>query len=756
VGASSNTSVASASPAGKLLGTYTTDINGIVNVTVPTGVYEVIETVAPNGYQIDNAKQDVTVRAGQKTSVTYTDTKVMGLQVIKLDSQSKQPLQGAVFNINKTNSDATSLTAGSSPTGDLVGTYTTDVNGQININNLKSGEYTVTEVTPPTGYALDSPVQNVKIEAGRLASITFTDTKVSGLQIKKLNSVTKQPIAGVVFSLSKMSGEKIGDFTTDKDGLIFVPNLDTGWFTLVEEKTADGYLLDAAPRNVEIKKGQNTVIEVENTPMSGLLIIKTDAQTGKPLTGVVFDVRRADGQFVAGNILDMNQPNTIANSPNKTTSANGDITGSYTTDNNGRILINTITAGEYQVIERKQLPGYELDTEVHAVTITPGKLLTLQLTNKPLAGLKIHKYDSITKQPIFNVEFEVFDSNNKVIGNFYTDNNGMIDFSAILTEGRYTLRETRPAAGYYRDDTPRTVEFVAGKITTIEWANTPEAGQIQITKLSADANEMNGLDAGTPLQGAIFEVTDYKTGNVIDKFITNEDGVGVSRPLPLGRYLVKEKQAPQFYKLNTKPIDLTIEFANQIVKAEFTDESANTGVSIDKVGPQEVMQGQQAVYTFKTVRNDSTVQLTDFFWRDVLPTDAVRINKIVTGTYSQSVKYKILATTNKGNTIIVADNLKTTKNNVIGCTNAELGLANDEYVTSFTLYFGAVKAGFTNVENPQVYVDVLNKNLPNGYKFANKADIGGKDQSGSWVIGNSTCVTVIFNPTPQKLPKTGS
>ena len=51
--------------------------------------------------------------------------------------------------------------------------------------------------------------------------------------------------------------------------------------------------------------------------------------------------------------------------------AYGDIAGSYTTDKNGRILINSLPAGNYHVIERKALDGYEIDEDVHAVTVTP-------------------------------------------------------------------------------------------------------------------------------------------------------------------------------------------------------------------------------------------------------------------------------------------------------------------------------------------------------------------------------------------------
>jgi hypothetical protein len=144
--------------------------------------------------------------------------------------------------------------------------------------------------------------------------------------------------------------------------------------------------------------------------------------------------------------------------------------------------------------------------------------------------------------------------------------------------------------------------------------------------------------------------------------------------------------------------------------------------------------------------------LTDFYWRDVLPTDAVRLQKIVTGTYSQSLKYKILVTTNKGDQRIIADNLSTTQNNVIDCRNAALGLSNDEYVTSFTLIFGTVKAGFCQVTQPQIFVTVKT-GLPNGYQFANRCDVGGKYGS-EWVVGASSWVSTLYAP-PTKLPRTG-
>jgi uncharacterized surface anchored protein len=176
----------------------------------------------------------------------------------------------------------------------------------------------------------------------------------------------------------------------------------------------------------------------------------------------------------------------------------------------------------------------------------------------------------------------LFDAKGKVIGVYYTDNNGIIDFPNDIPAGRYTIRETRAAAGYTLDDMPKTVEFVAGKITEITWTNTPKMGQIQIQKKSGDANEINGFAKGTPLAGAIFEVYNYKTGNLVDRFVSGKDGKAISSPLPLGRYLVKEVQSPQYYILSDKELDIEIEFSTQIVKKEFINYSANTGVSIKK------------------------------------------------------------------------------------------------------------------------------------------------------------------------------
>jgi len=164
------------------------------------------------------------------------------------------------------------------------------------------------------------------------------------------------------------------------------------------------------------------------------------------------------------------------------------------------------------------------------------------------------------------------------------------------------------------------------------------------------------------------------------------------------------------------------------------------------------MPGDTIRYDIRLVRNDSSVPLTDFYWRDVLPIDAVRLSTIVTGTYNQALRYSVMAATNRGDTMVIADNLSTTRNNVIDCSNAALGLRMDEYITSFWLLFGTVNAGFTQVQQPQIHVTVLDT-LPNEYQFVNRADVGGR-YGREWVVGNSTTRCSVYR-LPEPLPRTG-
>lgn len=322
-----------------------------------------------------------------------------------------------------------------------------------------------------------------------------------------------------------------------------------------------------------------------------------------------------------------------------------------------------------------------------------------------------------------------------------------------LEAGRYYLQELENE-GYVPDTQKKTVYVKSGETTEVEWENTPITGQIQITKTSADYNSMNGWPAGTSIPNTVFEIYNYRTGKLMDTVRTDKNGVAVSKPLPLGRYKVVESQAAEFYGLDKTPIEVKLEFAGQIVKTAMTNKSLYTNVSIKKTGYAEVMPGQSIQYDLSGIANNSTTSLTSFFWRDILPTQAVRLDKIITGTYNVPGNYKVVYQTNLSNGTwrTMYDNLSTMQNHTLDASPAALGLVSNEYVTAFMVSFGVVPANFRQVEAPRIYCSVLPQ-LTGGTQFVNQADVGGVYGS-QWIMATSRWVTRVYKPS-EPLPRTG-
>jgi hypothetical protein len=307
--------------------------------------------------------------------------------------------------------------------------------------------------------------------------------------------------------------------------------------------------------------------------------------------------------------------------------------------------------------------------------------------------------------------------------------------------------------GYVLDTQKKTVYVKSGETTEVEWQNTPITGQIQLTKTSADYNSVNGWAAGTPIPGTEYEIYN-KAGNLVDTIRTDKNGVASSKALPLGRYKLIESKAADYYSLDKTPIEVEIEHEGQIVRVAATNKSLYTNVSITKTGYVEVMRNQTARYTFSNIGNNSTVSLNNFYWRDTLPTNAVRLSQIITGTYNVAGNYKIVYRTNLSGSEYrtLADNLSTQKNYTLVATPVALQLASNEYVTEVMMVFGVVPAGFRQVEAPKIDCTVISW-AANGLQFVNKADVGGTYNS-EWIQATSRWVTKVYAPS-KTLPRTG-
>ena len=699
---------------GKNNGIFTTDSNGSITISyLAKDSYIVEEVKAPDGYVLEEQSKTIALDYGKTYTLEFTNKKMTSLVIKKVDSISGEPLVGAKFAVEKQN-------------GEHVGEYTTDNTGIILLPTLDPDWYVVRETKAPEGYILDETPKTVEVKTNVPTVVTFENKPLSGIKIVKTDSETGEPLEGVSFSVSKMNGEKIGTFKTDKEGMVYISDLEDGYYTVTETEGLEGYHWDKEPKTIEVKSGKQTIVEVENQPYSGLVIEKTNSRTGDPIEGVEFLVTKFNGEQI----------------------------GYYETDESGLIVIEGLEEGTYLVKETKEAKGYKLDSEAKEVEIKDGKRTTLKVENDPMSSVLIHKIDSVTGEGIPGVKFLLYDSDNEPIGQFETDDEGYIWIRKELPEGKYKLRELEPAEGYISDNSEKTFYVQKGRTTEIEWENTPEVGQIVITKRSSEFNELTGLPAGSPLSGAVFEIYNT-TGNLVDKISSGSNGVAASKGLPVGVYTIKEVSAPRYYALNDKTLLAEIRHNGDIVRFEVLNSSISLNLTIQKKGPNAASPGQTIQYDIYEVQNGSTGTLENFYIHDRIPTDATRALKIVTGTYSERMYYKITYKTNYRDYRVLAENLLTKNSYEYSLHPNVLGLANGEYVTDVRLEFPKASPGFKMLENMSVFCQVM-PNMPKDYRIVNRADVGGR-YGNEWESAKTSWNTTVWtvNTPPVTLPKTG-
>ena len=699
---------------GRNNGIFTTDSNGSITISyLAKDSYIVEEVKAPDGYVLEEQSKTIALDYGKTYTLEFTNKKMTSLVVKKIDAVTGEPLPGAKFFVEKQN-------------GEHVGEYTTDNTGTILLPTLDPDWYVVRETKAPEGYILDETPKTVEVKTNVPTVVTFDNKPLSGIKIVKTDSETGEPLEGVSFSVSKMNGEKIGTFKTDKEGMVYISDLEDGYYTVTETEGLEGYHWDKEPKTVEVKSGKQTILEVENQPYSGLVIEKTNSRTGDPIEGVEFLVTKFNGEQI----------------------------GYYETDESGLIVIEGLEEGTYLVKETKEAKGYKLDSEAKEVEIKDGKRTTLKVENDPMSSVLIHKIDSVTGEGIPGVKFLLYDSDNEPIGQFETDDEGYIWIRKELPEGKYKLRELEPAEGYISDNSEKTFYVQKGRTTEIEWENTPEVGQIVITKRSSEFNELTGLPAGSPLSGAVFEIYNT-TGNLVDKISSGSNGVAASKGLPVGVYTIKEVSAPRYYALNDKTLLAEIRHNGDIVRFEVLNSSISLNLTVQKKGPNAASPGQTIQYDIYEVQNGSTGTLENFYIHDRIPTDATRALKIVTGTYSERMYYKITYKTNYRDYRVLAENLLTKNSYEYSLHPNVLGLANGEYVTDVRLEFPKASPGFKMLENMSVFCQVM-PNMPKDYRIVNRADVGGR-YGNEWESAKTSWNTPVWtvNTPPVTLPKTG-
>ena len=715
---------------GNANGKYVTDSAGTIRIDGLTPGMTVIarEVRAKDGYILDDTPQSIKIKRNSVMTLEFRNQPKGGVLVKKVDAVTNAPISNVEFLV--TDSDGNLI-------GNANGKFVTDSAGTFTITDIAPGTtLVVKETRAKDGYILDDTPQTVKVKSNEVVTVEFRNAPKGNLIIVKQDSVTKEPLEGVQFKIVYADGSYVdaeggtlsstGLYWTDKEGKITISGI-SGTVVVTEIETIPGYTIDENTRTqtVVVNPNDTQTLYFYNTPVGGLQIIKSDKDSGKRIAGVKFEIRKM----------------------------NGEIIGTYTTDSDGVIYLPEAESGWYTVTELETASGYLLDTTPHRIEVKDGQTATLEIANRKACSILIHKVDANTGDGIYGVTFVIYDSGRNPIMEVTTDQDGYAYIDKELAAGKYYIRELEAADGYILDKQYKTVYVEAGKTSTIEWENTAVTGQIQITKYAAESNAITGQAGGVTLKGATFEIVRERSGKVVDYITTDARGVAASKPLPLGRYLIREVSAPAYYQVSAETFDVTLEYAGQIIKLAAYNKPAELGVTLTKTGIKEVLAGSKMSYRF-TIANTSNVDLQNFYFHDKIPYDVTTVSALTTGTYNARLTYRILYKTNYNDYRVLASNLLSTNNYSFGLSGLQLMAG--EVVTDIYFDFGTVPSGFQSVTKPTLMVSV-NPRTANKYYVTNRADAGGKFGE-TWQSANASWITIVRNLTPVRkplLPKTG-
>lgn len=511
----------------QVVGTITTNSNGEAQLdNLSYGTYKLVEIQAPDGYILDATPKTVTISSTAKiVTLDIINKKGDGSLIVTKKNQNDQVLAGAVFKV-------------CDQSNQVVGTITTDSNGEARLDNLSYGTYTITETTAPSGYDLDTTVKTVTIsETNKVATLTVINTKSTGsLKVLKTNE-NNEPLSNAMILVMTSNSAYVASGLTNAEGLFIVDNLAFGDYKVFELSAPEGYETENVWHNISIDKnspnGEATLTLVnKKIPTNGNLeILKTDSTENK-LQGATFEVKNSSGVVVA----------------------------TVTTDAQGRALVNDLPFGNYTVKEIEAPEGYLIDTTEKNITISSTGTVSVTFTDtkKPTTGsIKIIKYvtGSNPEEYLEDITFTLYDKDRNKIQDYITDANGEI-LIENLALGQYYVAETIGKPGYQEDTSLYSVVVSeAGEIYTMRHGNEliQSRGKLKVTKYAKDDK---GVETTNRLGGAVFTVTD-KDGNIQQK-TTDANGEVLFEGLQEGQVTVKEITPPTKYQADQEVYKINI------------------------------------------------------------------------------------------------------------------------------------------------------------------------------------------------------
>ena len=507
-------------------------------------------------------------------------------------------------------------------------------------SNNEKITYTISEKNVPVKYV---------VPANQTATLTAdaTTTKTFKNILKKFTvEVTKQDaemvsaqgnatLAGAVYGLYK-DGELADTYTTDENGYFKTKEYVCGNYTVQEISPSEGYLLDktvysvgAEAENYFIEHNPLSKTVTEDVIKGNIAMIKHSddgsTQIETPEVGAEFEVYlKSSGSYA--NAVETERDH-------------------LTCDENGFAQTKDMPYGVYTVHQTVGWEGTEFIADFDVNISENGQTYRYLINNAKFESyIKIVKVDSETGKtiPYEGAGFEIYDSNGQkismtfsyptptTIDTFYTNSEGYLITPEVLPYGEYSLVEVQAPYGYALDKTPVAFSVSSENaekensltIVKVVKQNTAQKGKISVRKTgniftsvatvsSAYTNENSEMIVNpttyTPvfadgdLSDAVFQVIAVEdivtldgtvhanAGDVVAEITTDENGYAETDLLYLGKYEIKEVQAPYGYVRNSESQFVELTYAGQeiavldTVNASFVNDYQSVEISLSKV-----------------------------------------------------------------------------------------------------------------------------------------------------------------------------
>ena len=465
----------------------------------------------------DKSDVNFEVVAGEITEINMTLYKGIGAAKFNVtNATTGNPVAGLVVELFK---DGTSI-----------GTYQSDENGQIIIDDMEAGTYTYVVVSVPDGY------ENV---SNNTFDISVDETTIIDI---KLTEQTGQVIFNIIDTNSNLLEDLVMIVLTDSEGVEYpysVENgvLNTGWIKTGTYKVTvlnevDGYTLHSVT-DVVVNADETTTHEI---------VFKKDCGNAT----VKVEIQNLDGNLGLANVrvqlrADNNEP-----------------IGSYLVDKNGCIQFTDLDIGRYtiNVVEDSLPAGYTLLSGAE-FTITKGSnenvlLYVLRDTGALQVQVNDNNYFAVE-----NLNVIVKDENGNTVATSKTNTSGQAIFDKLPT-GNYTVEVDGENKYSVSGDTYAYVE--KDLTTTSNFVVTRYIGTLKVR-----CNEK--------VAGIAFEIYDGDT--LVKTGVTNENGEAVLEDLPTGNYTVKFTNVPTKYK-DVADANVVIENSNETVLNVTLEEKSST------------------------------------------------------------------------------------------------------------------------------------------------------------------------------------